>query len=169
MRLVHWLFLISAALFVSGIGFLVASARTAQQTPDIEPPVEARVTTPVASVKQIMQGIVAPAATAVFSSVGTIVRTSGIEERAPKTDQEWEAVGNNAAALVESGNLLMMGDRAVDTGDWTKISRALIDAGTVALKAIEAKNAEALLASGEAINESCDNCHEKYQRSDGAP
>jgi cytochrome c2 len=57
----------------------------------------------------------------------------------------------------------------VDTGDWTKISRALIDAGTVALKAIEAKNAEALLASGEAINESCDNCHEKYQRSDGAP
>jgi hypothetical protein len=169
MRLVHWLFLISAALFVSGIGFLVASARTAQQTPDIEPPVEARVATPVASVKQIMQGIVAPAATAVFSSVGTIVRTSGIEERAPKTDQEWEAVGNNAAALVESGNLLMMGDRAVDTGDWTKISRALIDAGTVALKAIEAKNAEALLASGEAINESCDNCHEKYQRSDGAP
>ena len=169
MRLIHWLFLVSAALFVSAIGFLVAGARTAQQTPDVTSPVEAQVMTPVASVKQIMLGIVAPAATTVFSSVGTIVSMSGREDKAPKTDQEWEAVGNSAAALVESGNLLMIGDRAVDAGDWIKISRALMDAGAVALKAIEAKNAEALLASGEAINETCDSCHQKYQRSDVTP
>lgn len=160
MRWVQWLFVVSVALFVSGIGFLVASARTAQKTP----PLEVVVATPVASVKQIMQGIVAPAATVVFDSVGTTVSTSGTEERAPQTAEEWEAVGNSAAALVESGNLLMIGSRTVDTGDWVRMSRALMDAGVVALKATEARNAEALFASGEAINASCDNCHQKYQR-----
>lgn len=160
MRAVHWLFLLSIALFVTGIGFVIASARTGLEAA----PVEAPVTTPVASVKQIMRGIVAPAATVVFNSVGTIVSLQGTEERRPRTDEEWEVVGNSAAALVESGNLLMLGDRAIDRGDWIKMSRALIDASLVALKATEAKNAETVSASGEAINDSCDNCHQKYQR-----
>lgn len=161
MRTVHWLFVVSAALFVSGIGFLVVSARTAQRPAAV---VQAPVMKPVASVRQIMQGIVGPAAKVVFESVSTTVSFEGVEEKAPKTEAEWEAVGNSAAALVESANLMMVGNRAIDA-DWTKISQALADAGVVALKAIEAKNAEALLASGEAINESCNACHRKYSRS----
>lgn len=161
MRVVHWLFVIGVALFLSGIGFLVAGARTVQEAPAIE---AVPATTPVASVKQIMQGIVRPAATVVFSSVGTIVSLERTEERRPRTDEEWEVVGDSAAALVESGNLLMLGDRAIDRGDWIKMSRALMDATLVALKAIEAKDPNALLVSGEAINASCDNCHERYQR-----
>jgi hypothetical protein len=164
MRPVHWLFLISTALFVSGIAFLVASARIAQQGPDVQSAVEAPVMMPVATVKQIMQGIVAPAATAVFGSVSTIVTTSGREDRAPKTEEEWQAVGSSAAALVEGGNLLMMGNRAVDRGEWLKMSQALIDGGLLALKAIDAKDADALSSAGEPINLSCDNCHQKYQR-----
>jgi len=164
MRLVHWLFLISAALFVSGIGFLVAGARTAQQGSDVQSAVDAPALTPVATVKQIMQGIVVPAATAVFGSVATIVTASGREDRAPRTDEDWQAVGNSAAALVEAGNLLMMGNRAVDRGDWLKMSQALIDGGLLALKAIDAKDPDALSSAGEPINLSCDNCHQKYQR-----
>jgi hypothetical protein len=161
MRTVHWLFVVSAALFVSGLGFLVVSARTAQRPEAIvQPPV----VKPVATVRQIMQGIVGPAAKVVFESVSTTVSFQGVEEKAPKTDAEWEAVGNSAAALVESANLMTVGNRAIDA-DWTKISQELADAGIVALKAIEAKNAEALLASGEAINESCNACHRKYLRS----
>lgn len=162
MRMVHWLFVVSVALFVSGIGFIVAGARTAQRAVPVE---AAPATTPVATVQQIMRGIVAPAATVVFDSVGTIVSAAGIEERAPKTDEEWAEVGSSAAALVESGNLLVMGDRAVDRDDWLKMSRALADAGLAALKAAEAKNADGILSAGEVINESCDNCHLKYQRS----
>lgn len=159
MRTVHWLFVVSAALFVSGIGFVVAAGRTAQQVPPVQRPV-----TPVASVRQIMNGITAPAATVVFASVGTVLSYEGARETFPKTDAEWEAVGDSAAAVVESGNLMMLGGRAVDTGDWVTLSQAMIEAAKVALKAIEAKDAEALLLSGEAINESCDNCHQKYQR-----
>ena len=158
MRTVHWLFVVSAALFVSGIGFVVAAGRTPHA-----PPVQ-RLITPVASVLQIMNGITTPAATVVFASVGTVISFDGVLETVPRTDAEWQAVGDSAAAIIESGNLLMMGSRAADDGDWITISQAMIEAAKVALKAIEAKDAEALLLSGEALNESCDNCHQRYQR-----
>jgi hypothetical protein len=160
MRIVHWLFLVSVALFVSGIGFVIAGARSTRAAV----PVESAVTmTPVASVRQIMKGIVGPAATVVFNSVSTTVSFQGTEEHAPHTEDEWEAVGNSAAALIESGNLLLMGSRAVDKGEWVQMSQALIDAGKVALKATQEKSPEGVLGAGEAVNTSCDNCHRKYQ------
>ncbi len=160
MRIIHWFFLVSVALFVSGIGFVVAGARTTQQAA----PAEAPAMTPVASVKQIRNGIVAPGAQAGFESVGTSVSAAGIEERRPQNDAEWAALGDSAAALVESGNLLVIGDRAVDQGDWVKMSKALSDASMMALKAAEAKNADGILEAGSIINTSCDNCHQRYQR-----
>lgn len=160
MRLRHWFFLVGILLYVCGLGFVIAGARAARDTPAVEAPI----TTPVASVKQIMNGIVAPSATAVFNSVSTIVSVRGVEENQPRTPEEWDAVGNSAAALVESGNLLMMGSRALDKDDWIKMSQALIDGGKLALKATQDKNPDKLLEAGEPINESCDNCHKKYQR-----
>lgn len=157
--MIHWLFVISVALFLSSIGFLLAGARG---TPE-GAPVEPSFTTPIASVKQIMNGITTPAATAVYNSVATIISVDGVEERFPKNDEEWEAVGNSAAALVETGNLLMMGNRIVDTGNWIKASQALIDAANVALQAVEAQDVEGLFISGAAINTACDECHQTYQ------
>src|SRR4029450_7540900 len=120
--------------------------------------------TPVASVKQIMGGIVSPAATVVFESVGTVVDATGIHEKAPSTDTEWAALGASAAALVESGNMLVMGDRAIDRQDWVTMSKALADAGMIVLKATEAKDSMGVLAAGETLNASCDACHQRYQR-----
>ena len=71
MKLIHWLFLLSVALFVSGLTFIVAGARTARQAPAVE---KASIPlTPVASVKQLMNGLIDPAATVVFGSVGTTI------------------------------------------------------------------------------------------------
>ena len=162
MRLVNWLFLVSAALFICGIGFIVVAARPAAGP--APPPVETVPLTPVASVKQIMDGIIAPSARVVFDAVSTIVDGTGIHENQPRTDGEWEAVGASAAALIEAANLLMMGERAIDRGDWLKMSRAMADAGGAALKAAEAKNPEGILEAGEVVNETCDNCHQRYQR-----
>lgn len=161
MRTVHWLFVISAALFISGIGFIVASARAAQQT---EPSAATAAITPVATTKQIMAGIVSPAAAVVFESVSTTVSAAGIEEKRPTTDAEWAAVGASAAALIEASNLLVMGNRAVDQGEWVTMSAAMAKAGMAALKATEAKDPEGVLGAGEIVNTSCDNCHERYQR-----
>jgi hypothetical protein len=161
MRTVNWLFLVSAALFISGIGFIIASARTSQV--EAAAPAVAALP-PVASVKQIMTGIVMPAATVVFDSVSTIVDAKGIQENQPRTEEEWARVGANAAALIESANMLLIGNRAVDQGDWVKMAQAMADAGQIALKAAAAKNPEGILEAGETINTSCDNCHQKYQR-----
>ena len=162
MRLTNWLFAISVALFISGIGFIIAGARTAQ----LATPVEARAPemAPVATVKHLMDGIRGPSATVVFDSVGTTVDATGIHEKQPSTETEWAAVGASAAALVESANLLMVGDRAVDKGEWATMSKALADAGMTVLKATEAKDAQGILAAGETLNASCDSCHGQYQR-----
>ena len=162
MRTVHWLFVVSIALFLSGLAFVIAGARLARQAPKAAPADLA--ITPVASVKQIMNGIVGPAANRVFASVGSVISAKGTEERAPRTDEEWEAVGNDAAALIESGNLILMNGRAVDGGDWVKMSEAMIDAGKVVLRAVQARSPDKVMESGEALNESCDKCHQKYKR-----
>jgi hypothetical protein len=160
MKTIHWLFLVSVVLFISGISFIVAAARTSGGAV----PVSAPPTTPVASVKQIMKGIVGPAATAVYNAVGETETSKGVERWAPKTDADWETVGNSAAALIEAGNLLLMGSRVVDRQDWVKLSRMMIDGAKQALTATQAKSADGVMASGEPINNSCDACHEKYQR-----
>jgi hypothetical protein len=151
------------AFFISGVGLVIASARMAQRAPAVKA-VEAPAVTPVASVKQIMQGIVGPAANVVYDAVGTTVSAKGVETWAPKTPEEWDKVGNAAAALIESANLMMMGKRAVDSGDWITMSGAMLGGGQEALKATETKNVDALFASSEPINASCDSCHEKYKR-----
>ena len=162
MRTVHWLFIVSVALFISGIGFIIASARTRQG--EAPAPVAAAAFPTVASVKQIMAGIVMPSAAGIWDSVSTIVDAKGVQENVPRTDEEWAVVGAHAASLIESANLLTVGTRAVDQGDWVKMARAMGDAAQIALKATTDKNPEGILASGEKINETCDNCHQKYQR-----
>jgi hypothetical protein len=161
MRTVQWLLVVSAALFISGIGFVIASARTARSA---SPVAEVLVTTPVASIKQIMNGIVMPDAYVIYEAVGTKSSAAGVEEIAPQNDAEWAKVANSAAAVVEAGNLLLMGDRAVDKGDWVKMTRAYMDAGARALKAAEAKDKDGIVDAGGDLNTTCDNCHAKYQR-----
>ena len=123
---------------VSGIGFVIASARTPQVEAAAPP---APSLPPVATVKQIMTGIVTPAAYVVFDSVTTIVDAKGVQENQPRTDEEWARVGASAAVLVESANLLLIGNRAVDQGDWVKMSQAMADAGQMALKAADSEEA----------------------------
>jgi len=161
-RTVHWLFALGAALFLSGLVFVVAGARLARQAPTAQSPGVAL--TPVATVKQIMEGIVGPAADRVFASVRYTDTLKGREEKVPRTDDEWRAVGNDAAALVESGNLLLVKGRRVDEGEWIRMSQAMIDAGQIVLRAAEARNPDKVLEAGEALNVSCDTCHQRYQR-----
>ena len=45
-----------------------------------------------------------------------------------------------------------------------KMTRAMMDKGQLALKAAQDRNVEGILIAGGDINETCDNCHAKYQR-----
>jgi hypothetical protein len=162
MRTVQWLFVVSVALFISGIAFIIAGARTARAAPAAaEEVVDLK---PVASVRHIMNGIVAPAAGVVYGAVATTISREGIVEKAPQNDAEWAQVADSAAALAEAGNLLMMSGRAIDNADWTKIAGDLVSTADMALKAAEAKDKDAIVLAGGPINDTCDACHAKYQR-----
>src|SRR5688572_15481124 len=106
MRPIHWLFVISVMLFISGIALVIAAERT---TRSASPPASAaiRAAAPVATVEQLMNGVIQPAAAFVWSSVGTTITAAGTDERMPRTDAEWAQVAMNAAIIVESANLLV--------------------------------------------------------------
>src|SRR5580765_8215837 len=113
MRTVYWLFAISVALFISGIGFVIAGERTARAATPAAAAAAPIDTAPVATIKQIMIGITNPAAVVIYEAVGTKSSAAGVEEIAPQNDEEWAKVGSAGAAVVESGNLMLIGNRAI--------------------------------------------------------
>jgi hypothetical protein len=164
MRTVYWLFAISVALFISGIGFVIAGERTARAATPAAAAAAPVDTAPVATIKQIMIGITNPAAFVIYEAVGTKSSAAGVEEIAPQNDEEWAKVGSAGAAVVESGNLMLIGNRAIDKGDWVKMTRDMMEQGKAAMKAAEAKDKEKIVEAGGELNTTCDNCHARYQR-----
>ena len=111
---------------------------------------------------QLMEWVVDPAADAIFDSVSWVSNESGVIEKSPKTDEEWDQLKSHAAILIESGNLLMLDARAVDKGDWFKFSRALSAVGQKTLDSIIAHDKEELFKNGSMMDTVCENCHLKY-------
>jgi hypothetical protein len=161
---INWLFTISLLLFVSGIGFIIAGERTARAATPTTAAAAATQVTPVATVKQIMIGITNPGAYVVYEAVGTKNTAKGIEEIAPQTDEDWAKVESAAAAVVESGNLILTGDRAIDKGDWVKMTHDMMDKAKLAMAAAKAKDKDKIIETGGDLNTTCDNCHARYSR-----
>src|SRR5262245_53837696 len=131
-RIVRWLFLVSVALFISAIAFIIAGARPAW--PAASTHADVPTTPPIASIKQIMNAIVLPNANVIYNAVGTTITGTKIEETAPGNDKEWQAVGDSAAAIVESGNMLLVGNRFIDKREWLSYTQRFIAAGKAALE-----------------------------------
>jgi hypothetical protein len=148
---------------VSGIGFVIAGERV-RRTADPPPPPALAASPAVATVGQLMTGMIDPAARQIWGSVSVTVSAEGTENKQPRTDQEWAEVGTNAALLVEAASLLLQGNRAVDTGDWARLSKEMATASAQALKAAQARDPEAVLNVGETIYNACTSCHVKYLR-----
>jgi len=117
---------------------------------------------PMATTVELMHAIVDPAADVLWGSVGSIVTAEATEDFFPRTEEEWIAVENAAFVLMESGNLLMIGDRAQDTGEWMTMSRGLVDAGKLALDAARSRNPDQIFMIGGEVYAACDGCHQRY-------
>lgn len=134
-----------------------------------------------------MDGVVDPSADYLWDSVSTIVTRKGVEERRPRTDEDWKNVRRRAIELIEAPNLLIMDGRKVakpgeksenpgielgpediqqiidgDRATFIQRAHALQDAGLKALAAIDRKDVDGLSDAGEAIDEACEQCHLKY-------
>jgi hypothetical protein len=153
MRTIYAILAISLLIFLAGVAFFVTGLRSDEQAPAAES---------VASVKQIMQGIVVPASMTIYNAVSTTVSEKGTQEVFPRNDREWEVVGSSAVALVEAASLLKVGGRAKDRGDWPRMSDAMAKAAMQSYRAAAKKDVESLLAAGEVLNNSCSSCHRNY-------
>jgi hypothetical protein len=161
MRTVQWLFVVAVLLFISGIGFIVTAERRLRQ---IAPAAITPSITPLASIKQIMNGIVQPNATVIYDAVGSVSTAAGVVETAPRNDKEWENVANSAAAVLESGNLLLVPGRAIDNEAWARLTREFMTQAQLALTAAAARKPDDVFTAGGDLNVTCDQCHERYQR-----
>ena len=83
-------------------------------------------------------------------------------EISPGTSEEWEAVENAAFMLAESGNLLLLEERAQGQGHWVAMSRAMIDVGRRAVEAAQARDPDAVFETGGDIYLVCTGCHAVY-------
>jgi hypothetical protein len=141
---------------------------------------------PTTAIKDLMDGIVDPAADTIWNSVSTTITIKGTEEKAPHTDEEWTTVRRGAIQLLEASNLLQIPHRHVakpgqrneqgielqpeqietlinqDRQAWVRLAHGLHDAATLALNAVDAKDPGKVLESGEQIDNACEQCHQQY-------
>src|SRR6188768_1171504 len=136
-----------------------------------------------ASIRELMDSEIDPAADFIWASVASISTVAGLEERQPRTDEEWLEVRRRAITLIEATNLLVMKGRRVSTkyqpasgageldtdqvqheidtnrAAFVALAQRLQDTGLQTLAAIDAKDPVALFELGGTIDEACESCH----------
>jgi hypothetical protein len=140
-----------------------------------------------ATIKDIMHSMVDPSGDFVFKSVQQIADEQGIREKFPKTDAEWGDVSSRLSVLMEAPALLTKEgrmaarprdrssnpevedepdqvQRLLDADRAAFIRRAgkLRDAAAVAMKAVDAKDKDALFHALDGIDKACESCHLHY-------
>jgi hypothetical protein len=149
------------------------------------------------SLKEIMDGIVDPTSEFLFEAVSYDLTTAGVEERKPSNDHEWAQVRRHALLLAEASNLLKIPGRRVapqnpfleleadpkgptdltpaqiqslidrDRGAFNRLADALGQAAMLALRAAEAKDADAVFDAGDASDRARENRNKKYWYQEG--
>jgi hypothetical protein len=147
---------------------------TAQAPPEIAPQ-EVH-----ATLNQLMQGVVYPAANVVFlpqyENPAALERPPS-KQPAMATDPlvsvfgGWQAIENASLALTESANLLLVPGRVCSNGvaapindpTWSKFVRELRDAGLKAYAAAKEKDQDKMTEVAEVVNDACVHCHRKWR------
>jgi len=144
---------------------------------------------PVTGIQDIMASMIDPAADHLWESVATVANEKGVEEKRPKTDEDWKAVRSQAVILAEAANLLMVEGRpvakegailedhgvpgnltaaeseqaiAADRASFVGFAEALREVGVQMLTAADRKDTQALFDAGYPLDEVCENCHLKF-------
>ena len=168
------------ALFSLLLVFLTPGCNRPPQQP---PPPEYQVDYPIA---EIMEHIIMPNADALWSSVQTTVTLKGIDEKVPRTNDDWDKVRHYAVTIVEATNLLLMPGRHVDRPGvkaedaselapeqiearikedpamWAAHVRKLHDVALLSIKAIDMKSPDGMIDAGDLLDQACEECHLIY-------
>lgn len=170
---------LAAGVIVSPVGSSDRNAgnRAQSQPSDIRP---------YASLQELMDGIVDPAADQLWDSVETIVTSEGEQTREPRSPQEWQEVRRHAITLIEAANLLVIDGRRVATKPFPPEAAGALDSEQIqqriatnrvafnlfagalsaaaqkALVAIDAHDTAALVQAGGMLDGVCESCHSTF-------
>jgi hypothetical protein len=142
---------------------------------------------PTATVREIMNSIIDPAADGLWDSVEIVATRDGTQKKAPSTDDDWSALRRHAIAVTEASNLLLIPGRQVarpgataedprsdlnpeevqvlmtqNPTSWTRFANQLHDAALESLAAIDARDVQQLLNAGDVLDKACESCHQVY-------
>jgi hypothetical protein len=162
------------------VGLLVALAGCGSRDPAVD-------YAPTGTIREIMRSVVDPSANALWQSVAVTATIDGSVSNAPQTDEGWTLLRDQAVALIEATNLLLVPNRHVaaagetadnpdDERDPQEIEtmmardRATLlkhiggfrEAGLKMLAAVDSRDEMAILDAGDALNYACENCHMTY-------
>jgi hypothetical protein len=136
-----------------------------------------------ATIQDLMDSEIDPAADFIWASVGTVITKSGRQDRRPHTEAQWVELRRRAITLVEATNLLVMPGRRiairkfpsagpgvlssdeierklnVDRPSFNAFALALREVGLKVLAAVDKRDVAALSENGEALDEACEACH----------
>jgi hypothetical protein len=150
---------VAAGTILLRMGLLLGALGSAacKAPPPAPPPFK-----PIATTAELMHAVVDPSADVLWASVGSVSTLEGVEDFFPRTEDEWIRIENAATVLMESGNLLMIGERAQDQTEWMTRSQDLVDAGKLALTAAQSRNPDEIFKVGGEVYAACDACHQLY-------
>jgi hypothetical protein len=179
-----------AKLLVAAIAVGALGACEKAESPVTAPPAAAASQfKPTAGIQDIMAHMIDPAADFLWQAVSSTVTAEGVEEKQPRTAEEWNEVRRQAVILAESANLLLMEGRAVaregrqledhgtpgnltaeeseqaiaaDRASYVAFSHALHDVGAAMLKASADRSPQAIVDAGETLDQVCEGCHLKF-------
>jgi len=122
---------------------------------------------PFGVLADVMAGILLPNSETIFN----------VTRIAPKNDMEWTNVQTSAVVLAEAGNLLLLPGRKKETGglvpvqtaEWKKHVRALVESAQGVYKAAQAKSVDAVFNACEPLYQACFTCHETYRFCSSCP
>jgi cytochrome c556 len=142
---------------------------------------------PQASIAEIMDSMVMPAAQALWDAVAIDVTATGTIEKIPRTDEDWDKLRWQAVTLAEATNALVVPGRHVaapggpaadpeeglspaeveallakDRPAFVAHAHVLHEAAMEALRAIDARSVEGVSDAGGTIDAACEGCHLQF-------
>jgi cytochrome c556 len=178
-------------LFLPAAVLALALAACSQEAAPSAPQAAAQPQEPLfqitATIQDIMDSEVDPAADALWATTGFVADKTGLHDKTPHTDAEWTAARHNALILIEATNLLRMEGRKVADRELDKeekggvedpaviqknieanraafigFARRLHDVGSSMLQAIDKRDVAGMDKAGEELDAACEACHRTF-------
>jgi len=142
---------------------------------------------PEATVREIMESMMAPSAESIWDSVAYISTEEFTIDAKPETDEDWQKLRRQAVIMAEAANaLLVPGRRIGSTGEpaddpehelspdemqamidknraaWVGFAHAMHAQAMETIRVIDAKRVDGLFDVGGTIDAACEGCHLQF-------